>query len=46
VEGVNLESLVEYQNGQLVSLTIVKLSNVPHALAAKERFKIMMTFIK
>lgn len=102
-ESVNLESLVEYQSGQLVSLTIARLpniniilfaidqgaqgeagnahsapgdallqildgaaeitigektfsvkkgesvvmpANVPHALAAKERFKMLLTFIK
>ncbi len=102
-ERVNLESLVEYQSGQLVSLTIAQLpnisvilfaidqgaqgeagnahsapgdallqildgaaeitigektftvkkgesvvmpANVPHALAAKERFKMLLTFIK
>lgn len=102
-ENVNLESLLEYQSGQLVSLTIAQLpniniilfaidqgaqggagnahsapgdtllqildgaaeitigektfivkkgesavmpANVPHALAAKERFKMLMTFIK
>ncbi len=102
-ESVNLESLVEYQSGQLVSLTIAQLpniniilfaidqgaqgeagnahsapgdallqildgtaevtigektltvkkgesvvmpANVPHALAAKERFKMLLTFIK
>jgi len=102
-ESVNLESLVEYQSGQLVSLTIAQLpniniilfaidqgaqgeainahsapgdallqildgaaeltigekiltvkkgesvvmpANVPHALAAKERFKMLLTFIE
>ncbi len=99
-ESVNLESLVEYQSGQLVSLTITQLpnisvilfaipqgeeigahsapgdgllqildgaaeitigdktltvekgesvvmpANVPHALAAKERFKMLLTYIK
>lgn len=102
-ESVNLESLVEYQSGQLVSLAIAQLSNiniilfaidqgaqgeagnthsatgdallqildgaaevtigektltikkgecvvmpanVPHALTAKERFKMLLTFIK
>lgn len=101
-ESVNLESLVEYQRGQLVSLTIAQLhniniilfaidqgaqgeagnahsatgdallqildgaaeitigeetftakkgesvvmpANIPHALAAKERFKMLMTYL-
>lgn len=101
-ESVNLESLVEYQSGQLVSLTIAQLpsiniilfaidqgaqgeagnthsapgdallqildgaaeitigektftakkgeavvmpANIPHALAAKERFKMLMTYL-
>lgn len=98
-ESVNLESLVEYQSGQLASLTIAQLpninitlfaidqgkeisthsapgdallqildgaaeitigektftvkkgesvvmpANVPHALAAKERFKMLMTYL-